>query len=58
MMWPRYSMESIWKKTFLTFSKEVMFLEPAKDLGDMLNMDLFVQRENENIIQIDDDKNI
>ena len=46
------------ENTFLTFSKEIMFPEPAKDLGDMFDMVLFVQGKNQNIIQIDDDKNI
>ena len=46
------------ENTFLTFSKDIMFPEPAKDLRDMFEMVLFIQGENQNIIQIDDDKNI
>ena len=46
------------ENTFLTFSKEIMFPEPVKDLRDMFDMVLFIQGENQDIIQIDDDKNI
>ena len=33
-------------------------MKPLEDLGDMFDMILFIQGENENIIQIDDNKNI
>ena len=46
------------KNTFLTISKEVMLTKSSEDFGDMFNVILFIQRKNENIIQIDDNKNI
>ena len=46
------------KSAFLTVCEEVMFTKPSEDLGDMFDVILFVQGENENIIQIDDNKNI
>ena len=46
------------KNTFLTISKEVMFVKPTKDFGDMFDMVLFIQGKNEDIVQIDDNENI